>query len=90
VPYAVALKKVVDAPVGAVGRLNTPQIGEQLLQEGKADFILLGRSLLVDSLWVVKAKEGVEDDIVHCITCNHCIDVLMEDKDVKCSMNQDL
>jgi 2,4-dienoyl-CoA reductase-like NADH-dependent reductase (Old Yellow Enzyme family) len=91
VPYAVALKGVVDIPVGAVGRLYTPQMAEQVLKDGSADFILLGRSLLADAQWLLKAGEGREDEITHCIACNECLRKLIEEQtSIECVVNPEL
>ena len=51
------------------------ETAEKLLKEGKADLVGLGRPLLCDPDWTVKAMEGREQDIVQCIYCNHCADV---------------
>ncbi len=91
VPYAVALKKVVDIPVGAVGRIYKPQLAEQVLQDGSADLIFLGRSLLADAQWARKAQEGREGEIRPCLACNRCIDELVvEAGSVKCTVNPEL
>jgi len=52
-----------------------PSFAEELLQEGKADLIGLGRPLLCDPDWVNKAVSGKTEDIVRCIYCNHCAEV---------------
>lgn len=44
---ATALKSVVSVPVISAGRL-TPELGEEILREGKSDFIAIGRGLLAD------------------------------------------
>ncbi len=72
VPLAAAVKKVVKVPVIAVGRLGDPVLAERVLQEGKADFIALGRALLADPDLPNKAKEGRLQDINYCISCNNC------------------
>jgi 2,4-dienoyl-CoA reductase-like NADH-dependent reductase (Old Yellow Enzyme family)/thioredoxin reductase len=91
VPYAEAVKKTVGIPVGAVGRIYKPQLAERVLQDGRADLIFLGRSLLADPHWVRKAEEGRQDEIRHCIACNRCIDELVvEGSDVKCTVNPEL
>ena len=52
-----------------------PELAGEILQEGKADLIGLGRPLLCDPDWVNKATAGKTDDIVRCIYCNHCSEV---------------
>jgi 2,4-dienoyl-CoA reductase-like NADH-dependent reductase (Old Yellow Enzyme family)/thioredoxin reductase len=70
VPLAEGLKRYVNIPVGAVGRINDPALAVQVLEEGKADLINLGRSLLADSEFLTKVKEGRTADIRPCIGCN--------------------
>ena len=68
---AEAIKKVVNVPVIAVGRLN-PQLGERILREGKADFVAMGRALLADPELPNKAASGRLGELVPCIACNEC------------------
>jgi 2,4-dienoyl-CoA reductase-like NADH-dependent reductase (Old Yellow Enzyme family)/thioredoxin reductase len=67
---AEAIKKVVKIPVITVGQIRTPAIAEQILKEGKADFVALGRTLIADPEWPNKAREGREQEIRKCISCN--------------------
>ena len=62
-------------PVIPAGKIPMPGFAEEILQDGKADLIGLGRPLLCDPDWTNKAIEGREEDIVKCIYCNHCADV---------------
>jgi 2,4-dienoyl-CoA reductase (NADPH2) len=71
-----ALRKAgYTTPVITAGKIPMPAFAEEILQEGKADLIGLGRPLLCDPDWVGKALEGREEDIVQCIYCNHCSEV---------------
>ena len=70
---AEAVKKVVKVPVIAVGKLSDPILANRVLEEGKADFIAMGRGLLADPELPNKAKVGRLDDIRQCIYCNHCL-----------------
>jgi len=67
---AEAVKKEVGIPVIASGSINTPELAEDILEKGQADFVSLGRPLLADPYWPQKAKEGRPEDIVPCIRCN--------------------
>jgi len=71
---ATAIKKAVHIPVIAVGKIGDPLFAEQILQEGRADFISMGRPLLADPELPNKAKEGRLDDICRCIYCDNCFD----------------
>ncbi len=76
VPLASDVKKVVDVPVIAAGRINTPDFAERILQQGKADFIAMGRELIADPDLPIKAAEGRINEIRRCLACNECIDRL--------------
>jgi 2,4-dienoyl-CoA reductase-like NADH-dependent reductase (Old Yellow Enzyme family)/thioredoxin reductase len=67
---AEAAKKAISIPVVASGSINLPDLAESILEEGKGDFIGLGRPLWADSQWPLKAKEGRPEDIRPCIRCN--------------------
>lgn len=68
-----AIKKEVSIPVIACGLLRDPEMDEKILEEGRTDFIGLGRSLIADPEWPRKVMEGREEDIRKCIACDHCI-----------------
>ncbi|MBM2831105.1 MAG: oxidase [Dehalococcoidia bacterium] len=71
IPLAAAVKKAVKVPVIAVGRIS-PRLGEEVLREGKADLVAIGRALLADPELPLKAFAGREEDINPCITCRYC------------------
>lgn len=59
----------------AVGRINTPDQAEEILTDGKADMVVIGRAQLADPEFCNKAQSGNSDDIVHCVACNQgCYD----------------
>jgi NADPH-dependent 2,4-dienoyl-CoA reductase/sulfur reductase-like enzyme len=70
---AEAIKKAVKTRVATVGSLNDPAMMEEILENGKADIVTLGRALLADPYLPKKARKGNEDDITPCIRCNYCI-----------------
>ncbi|MCU0594333.1 MAG: NADH:flavin oxidoreductase [Desulfobacterota bacterium] len=63
---AAAVKKAVNVPVIAAGRISTGTFADTLLKEGKADLIGLARVLWADPEWPSKVKEGRESEIIHC------------------------
>lgn len=83
------IKKVVQIPVITVGVIRTPQTAENLLAEGKADFIAIGRTLIADPEWPLKAMEGRTEDIRKCITCNiWCIgERVFKNLRIRCTIN---
>jgi len=72
VPLAEAVKKVVLIPVITVGRI-TPDVGEQVLRDGKADFVSVGRGLLADPYFARKVQENKLEEITPCISCWECL-----------------
>ena len=67
---AEAAKKEISLPVIATGSITSPALAESILEEGKGDFIGLGRPLWADPQWPLKAREGRPEDIRPCIRCN--------------------
>jgi len=70
VASAEAVKKVVHIPVIASGSITTPQLAEEILESGKADFVSFARTLFADPYWPQKARQGRPEDIAPCIRCN--------------------
>lgn len=64
------IKEAVSIPVIASGSLVTPEIAEEILASGSADFVSLGRAMLADPAWAEKARTGRTLEIVPCIRCN--------------------
>ena len=74
-PLIEPIKKAVKVPVIASTRIDA-ELGESVLREGKADLIAIGRALIADPDLPNKVREGRDGDVVPCIVCNHCTDVL--------------
>ncbi|MGN1344742.1 MAG: FAD-dependent oxidoreductase [Traorella sp.] len=72
VEMAKKLKANVDIPVAVVGAIMTPEEAEEILEEGCADAVVIGRQLIADPWWVKKAWEGRSEDITPCIRCMNC------------------
>jgi 2,4-dienoyl-CoA reductase-like NADH-dependent reductase (Old Yellow Enzyme family) len=62
-----AVKEVVDVPVMVAGRFRLPDLAEETLAAGQADFIAFGRAMLADAEWVTKVREGRADEIRPCV-----------------------
>jgi 2,4-dienoyl-CoA reductase-like NADH-dependent reductase (Old Yellow Enzyme family)/thioredoxin reductase len=87
VPLAEGIKKVVSVPVIAVSRIP-PELGESVLQEGKVDFIAIGRGLLADPHMLEKVTSGREEDVAPCICCMTCLDsVRWREEGIWCVVN---
>lgn len=59
-------------PVVATGKIRMPDLAEEILAQGKADFVGMARTLFADPDWPAKAKAGNPDAIVKCAACGFC------------------
>lgn len=84
-----AIKNVVKVPVIAAGRINTPELAEQILLEGKADFVALGRALVADPEFPQKAAEGRSNEIRRCVADTVCMDLLLT-RGLVCTVNAEV
>ena len=76
------------AAVSASNRLHKPEDARRMLRHGLADLVSLGRPLITDPFWPAKVREGREDLILPCISCNQaCLDHVFEMKKVGCAVN---
>ncbi len=90
VPLAEGIKKVVSVPVITVGRIP-PELGEDVLREGKADFISMGKALLADPHLPQKVAMSRMEDITPCISCLTCLDSVDRGSEgVRCVVNPTL
>ena len=81
---AAAMKKEVKIPVIAVGKIRTSQLAEEILQEGKADLIAMGRQLFADHDFARKVQEGREKEVMLCTGCRSCHRLYFQDKPIEC------
>ena len=65
--FSSEIRRRVDVPVIVTGRFRTPEPAEAALAAGDADFIGLGRALLADPQWALKAHDGRGAEIRPCI-----------------------
>ena len=78
----------ITIPLVTSNRINTPEVGEQLLADGCADIVSLARPLLADPDFVAKAKAGRATDINTCIACNQaCLDHAFRNELASCLVN---
>jgi len=84
-----AVKRGVSIPTVACGGLKHPDFCEKVLADGDAAFVGLGRTLLADPEWPLKAAEGRVDDIRHCISCLVCLQHVFATGANRCAVNPD-
>lgn len=88
VPATRHLKSVLNIPIIATNRINTPELAQQILESGSADMVSMARPFLADPLWVEKAKAGESQAINVCIACNQaCLDQIFVNKVASCLVN---
>jgi len=87
VESAYQIKKTLEIPVMAVGRINGPQIADDIIRQGKADLVCIGRGLLADPEMPLKAKSGRLDEIRTCIACNTCMQSIFRKGRIECLVN---
>lgn len=82
------IKKNVSVPVIVAGKINTPDLAEDILEKGQADFVSLGRIQLADPDFVKKAEEDNPQDIIHCVACDSgCVERMFAGKVTSCVFN---
>ena len=82
------IKQAVNIPVAATNRINTPETAEEMLADGDADIVALGRQMLADPYFAQKAEAGRTTSINTCIGCNQaCLDYIFADKASSCLVN---
>jgi NADPH-dependent 2,4-dienoyl-CoA reductase/sulfur reductase-like enzyme len=87
VESASQVKKALDVPVMAVGRINDPQLANEIIEQQKADLVCIGRGLLADPEMPKKAREGRLDEIRTCIACNTCMQSIFKRGRIECLVN---
>ena len=82
------IKELVNVPVIASHRINDPDTAREMISDGMCDMVAMGRSLIADPYLPEKAREGRDEEILHCIACAQgCFDNLFKLKHVECLCN---
>lgn len=84
--WAAEVKKALDIPVIAVGRLE-PDVAEQALAKGQCDFVAMARKMLADPELPNKLARGDAAAIRPCIYCYVCVSQIFVNERVKCAVN---
>ncbi|WP_329391409.1 NADPH-dependent 2,4-dienoyl-CoA reductase [Streptomyces sp. NBC_01716] len=83
-----ALMGSVSVPLITSNRVNTPEVAEQLLADGRADMVSMARPFLADPDFVAKTRDGRADTINTCIGCNQaCLDHTFSGRITSCLVN---
>ena len=81
------VKKALNIPVMAVGRINDPLVANEILLNSQADLVCIGRGLLADPEMPIKASQGRLDEIRTCIACNTCMESIFKKGRIECLVN---
>ena len=87
VPSAAQVKQALNISVMAVGRINDPQMANDIIAQAKADLVCMGRGLLADPEMPLKAQQGRLDEIRTCIACNTCMESIFKRGRIECLVN---
>ncbi|WP_053984854.1 NAD(P)/FAD-dependent oxidoreductase [Niameybacter massiliensis] len=87
-----AVKEAIHIPIIAVNMIKEPWFAEKMLEDNLVDFVGLGRAVVADPEWAIKALEERECEINRCISCTFCFETLVSDAiagkgPVKCAVN---
>jgi 2,4-dienoyl-CoA reductase-like NADH-dependent reductase (Old Yellow Enzyme family) len=79
--------EVQGIPVMALGLITDPAEADAIVARGAAELIGLGRPLVTDPAWPLKASQGREADIRYCVSCNSCWGAITEHLSLCCDNN---
>jgi 2,4-dienoyl-CoA reductase-like NADH-dependent reductase (Old Yellow Enzyme family) len=77
------IKSSVSVPVILVGGLRSPEMMENILKDGHADLIAIGRPLIREPDFPSKVLAG-DMSPASCINCNRCFIRIIQEKPLRC------
>lgn len=89
VALAAAAKERVSVPVVAVGKIHRPELAEEILAAGKADFVAVGRPLIADPDLPRRWAAGEPERVRPCLACNRCLESVALGP-LACAVNPDV
>ena len=60
VPFSETIRRTVEIPTAAVGLVSSPEMAEEIIANGRADLVVLGRILLFDPYWPLHAANALK------------------------------
>lgn len=60
VPISEAVRHGTDIPTAAVGLITAPEQADEIIRNGRADLVLLGREMLRDPYWALHAAQSLK------------------------------
>lgn len=87
-PYSARVREAVSIPVIVSGRMQNIELAEQVLAEGRSDYISFARPLIADPDIANKLAAGKGECVRRCVGCNHCIGVrVWNNNTLRCAVN---
>jgi NADPH-dependent 2,4-dienoyl-CoA reductase/sulfur reductase-like enzyme len=74
-------------PIGTVGGIGTVEDAEEIIASGKADYVIMARSLIADPELIHKGFSGNTEDVVPCVKCMRCHDSCVYGRHLSCAVN---
>lgn len=91
VPYRAIFERLRAAapslPIMAVARITDPSEADQLVASGQVDLVAIGRALITDPAWPMKAASGKAREIRYCVAANNCWNTIVHQKPIACDNN---
>lgn len=85
---AQAVKPCVKTPVAIVGKIRTGEMSEQIVRDGIADLVCIGRQMICDPDFPNKLRFGKENEIRTCLNClEGCYASIGAKRGVRCALN---
>ena len=63
VPFAAAVRSRAGIATSAVGMIYSPDMAEQIVANGQADMVSLGRAMLIDPYWPQRAAKVLRAEV---------------------------
>jgi 2,4-dienoyl-CoA reductase-like NADH-dependent reductase (Old Yellow Enzyme family)/thioredoxin reductase/putative sterol carrier protein len=89
--YSKTIKQFVRRiPICVVGRINTPEIAEEILQDDRADMVAMGRAVIADPYFPQKMELDKRNEMIICPACNACLNQILIEEKVACAINPNI
>jgi 2,4-dienoyl-CoA reductase-like NADH-dependent reductase (Old Yellow Enzyme family) len=82
------IKPRVQVPILLVGGLRTPKVMEEILRNGYADLLAIGRPLIRDPQFPKKILSG-DSSPASCLNCNRCLIRILQERPLRCYAPKD-
>ena len=64
VPFAERIRRDTGIATAAVGLISSPEAAEEIIANGRADLVVLGRMLLNDPYWPLHAAKTLRTEVL--------------------------